>query len=159
MDNQNEDPVLCLEEDGDESISAVYLDLWNICLSVQRKFGAEVIFTYSSVNYPAESDAHISFYVPRHHARAVEIEVELQEALEPIRQQLSEFNHEANGWQPTVNVWIYRYSGIVGAMAFDEASRRVMKEGLEQDQVDHRRVLELASSEGRKAAMAALSRH
>jgi hypothetical protein len=159
LDNENEEGVLCVEEDGDASISRVHLNLWNICLSVQRKFGAEVIFTYSSVSYPAQMDPYICFYVPRDHAQVAEIEAELREALEPVRQHLDEFSHESGGWRPTVNAWIYRYSGIAGAVAFDDASRRAMQEGFEQRQLDPQHLITLAGAEGRKAARSALRRH
>jgi len=85
------------------------------------------------------------------------VEAYLRDALEPIRQFLVIDLTPENGWQPAVDVSIFRYSGVDGAMAFDEARLETMSAGAELRHPDFVRLLEMAGEEGQKFASAASS--
>jgi hypothetical protein len=158
MSASKEQLILCRDKDGDHPWSSVMIELWSICLNAQRTFNAEVIFQHRRVNYVSKRDELIWFFVPRDHPRAGEVEAYLQAALEPIRRFLVVDLTPENGWQPTVDVSIYRYSGVDGAMAFDMAAQATMSAGAEMRHPDIVRLFELAGEEGRKFARAASSR-
>ncbi len=158
MSAPEEGPNLCRYEDGDHYWSSVQLELWSICLSAQRTFNAEVIFQHKRVNYLSKCDELIWFFVPRDHPRAGEVEAYLKDALEPVRRFLVVDLSPEKGWQPKVDVSIFRYSGVDGATAFEAAARETMSAGAELGHPDLLRLHKMAGEEGRKFARAASRR-
>jgi hypothetical protein len=159
MSTATEEPIVCADDDGDASLSSIQLQLWEICLSTQKTFDAEVIFEYSSVCYPIHGDEFISFFVPRDHPRIEEMEAHLMQRLEPVRRHLVKTAREVDGWQPSVYISLYRYSGVAGAMAFGEAAHDVMDAGVDLEHPDPRRLMKMATEAGRKAARLAARRN
>jgi hypothetical protein len=140
------------DEDGDQCVSRINVEFWRLCLLAQKQFDcSEIIFTYSDASYPMQTDAFIDFYVPRYHSRADEIVAFLLGELEPIRQSLDEFHPSMEGWRPVTYASIYKYSGITGALAHDEASRAVL---LATADVPVGRTFKDAMTAGQEAAQA-----
>lgn len=108
------------EVGGDASLHHVELRLWAICLSAQRTFRAEVIFTTSQDTDGVKSDEVAKFFVPRDHPRIAELEAYLVKA---FRRDLDPSLPELNGWR--VDIRVRRYSGVAGARAFRSASDAV----------------------------------
>jgi hypothetical protein len=158
MSASKEHPDLSVGTDGDWLWSSLMIELWSICRNAQRTFDAEVIFQHRRVNYVSKCDERIWFFVPRDHPRAGEVEEYLRHALEPIRRFLVSDLTPENGWQPAVDISIHRYSGIDGAMAFDDARIATMSAGEELGHPDFFRLWELAGEVGSKFAKEASRR-
>jgi hypothetical protein len=113
-------------------------------------------FVSAGPNVAAVTDERIEIFVHRYHRRISEIETWLVDALGPICQDHAESMHEENGWRPEVVVWICRFSGIRGAMAFFDAKEEVFDAGSSHPDFD--RLEELAEEAGHQAARLANGR-
>jgi hypothetical protein len=148
------------EEDGGDGDVEIYeLWLWDICLSAQRTFDAQVIFIHSPHDYSMKLDEVIKFFVPRDHPRIADLEAYLIEILDRVRKACVAAMPVVDGWCPDVDISLYRYSGINGAVAFHYAYDAVWDAGGIKDAQDFlghpkeaRTLAKLAFEEGRKAA-------
>ena len=143
------------EDSGDEAVEIYELWLWDICLSAQRTFDAQVIFIHSPHDYSMKSDEVIKFFVPRDHPRIADLEAYLIKTLDPVRRACVAAMPVIDGWCPDVDISLYRYSGIDGAAAFHYASDAIWDAGKIEYFEDFFPQVELAFEafeEGRKAA-------
>jgi len=148
--------IRCIDVDEDRLVSPFELNLWEILDKARRIFKVELRLRYRPCSYAAVTDERIEIFIHRYHRRISEIETWLVDALGPICQDHAESMHEENGWRPEVVVWICRFSGIRGAMAFFDAKEEVFDAGSSHPDFD--RLEELAEEAGRQAARLANGR-
>jgi hypothetical protein len=146
-----------VDEDGDLLLTPATLQLWALCLLVQRTFEAEVIFKYWPPSYGSRRNEVVSWFVPRNHPDIGAIKLHLTNALEPICKGLAASKPEVDRWRPRVLATMYDYAGITGALAFRETVNAILGPGGELGH--HRRRVEMAYEEGRRAAQLAKRRH
>jgi hypothetical protein len=146
-----------VDEDGDLLLTPATLQLWAVCLLVQRTFEAEVIFKYWPPSYGSRRNEVVSWYVPHDHPEIGAIKLHLTNALEPICQSLAASKPEVNGWRPRVHATVYEYAGITGALAFHDTVDAILGPGGKRGH--RRRRVEMAYEEGRRAARLAKRRH
>jgi hypothetical protein len=91
------------EEDGGDGDVEIYeLWLWDICLSAQRTFDAQVIFIHSPHDYSMKLDEVIKFFVPRDHPRIADLEAYLIEILDRVRKACVAAMPVVDGWSAAV---------------------------------------------------------
>ena len=117
--------IECLNHDGDERASPFELLLWHFCVQAGRAFDTdEVVFQYLPTGDVGDPLEQIEFFVPRDHPRVADIEAFLIKVVRPICEVIAASKLKMDPGHMGLYVYLYRYSGIVGALAFIALARR-----------------------------------